>query len=623
MQVTLVEFDVGLEWSRYQLTPQDTEVVWVNHSPGVWLTSFNADYSELEVDYFGGDVTDWLDNLASSDEIAGELTRVGSVFVNNVRLPDAGNLNQLLSSQEQAFWYDDSIEILYVKFPQNIPPDLTQVIAGQAVLASKDAYIDGENNRIYDADLVSLPQVTKTIDPLFFGRLQYNDCNITLQNRHGEYDLFADFDVYGQEVRILRGSDDIPYSNFRRVWTGYIDDFTLGEDVIEIRGSDQRKLLERPLPVSFFSVTDFAHLNDRDEGRPIPVAYGKVLDHNPICINRDETTPTNYTFKVCDTSRHDGIASIDAVRYKGDVVATAATDLANATVSIARVNLEDDKGRIDFRDVSVDFTGLERGGMAIENGLDVISDLVGTWAGVPFSPIRYNVGQWNSVRAVMPDVGLIVIRDTDVAAQVERIAASLRVQFDVQGDGRFTVRRFNPLADTRGTIRPDELLGPVEAEYSSREFASRLNVSYVGGVLRYTDFELAALERYKTTRPADFDTVLTNETDAESFAEDVQSLVEDFPPLIRVTIPYDNLDWTIEDNVFAILNRLHRKWFGRVKCRIEGVTYDFDADTITFDLRGFERVEDEGLIIYQQGYGIGAVGFGWGLGQTQYPEIQG
>ena len=624
MHITLCEFDVGIEWNRYQFTELGTEVTWVNYAPGVYVTNFSGTYAAIEATYFNGDYTNWLDNLALSSEIAGEITRVGSVFADNIRLPNAGGLAALLALTEGGFFYDDGDELLYIRTPGNYSPGLFKIVAGQAVLISQTDWKDEENQRIYDPDLISVPAISKTIDPLFFGKLQYNDATITIQNRHGEYDLFADFDVYGQEVRIIRGDSDTPYSRFRRIWTGYIDDFTLSEDSVDIRCSDRRKLLERPIPTSFFNQTTYINLDDRDVGKPIPVAYGKVVNINPMCVDKalDRTVAADYTFVLCDVSNHDGITSVQEVRYKGEVITPVTTTVATATIILDDADLEDANGRVDFRDIEVDFTGVETGGSTVENGLDVIVDLIDNFANIPYSNARYVTSTWNSVTTSMPNIGLYLDKDSTVAQQIERIASSLRIQFDVTGDGRFTVRKFDPEATPRFTVRPDEMFGPIRAEYSSDEFASRLNIAYVGGILRYTDEEATIIERYKTAKPADFETVLTSEADAEDFAEDIIGLAKDFPPLISVTVPIENRQPNIEDNVYAILNRLHRRWFGRVLCRIEGITYNFDDNTLTLDLRGFERVEDEGIIIYSQGFAYGPYGYDTiGYGPTSFPEI--
>ncbi len=635
MNVTLVEFDVGTPWDRYQITLQNTEVLWINYAPGIWATSFAGDYTAFDSDLVGAEFT-WYGapalEPAGSAEGAASITRIGSVFVSNIRLPNAGGLAALLSLTEAGFYWDETTELLYVKFPMNNPPEVFSIVAGVATLASNKEWIDEANGRIYAPDLLSLPRVTKTIDPLFFGRIKLNDASIQLQNLHGEYDLLADFDTYGQEVRILYGDSDDIYSNFRRMWTGFVDDYTINEEVATIRASDSRKLLEKPVPVRFFDSTTYTDLSDRDEGKPIPIGYGKIIAATPTSTDRgiyDRAAAQTYTWKLCDTADHDGILSIEAVRYKGEAltVTSPATDAPAAegqygSVDLTAATFQTYKAAgdtYDFRDIEVDFTGLERSGSAIQAGLDVIVDLIATYGSIPFSNVRYNQAVWNA--AASENVGLYVDRDRTIADQIERIAASLRIQFDVQGDGRFTVRRFAQATEPAYTVRPDELFSSIEAQYSSQEFASRLYVEYQGGVYRHTTDEAEIVDRYKTTRPAEFETVLTTQTDAQSFAEDIMSLAKDFPPLFPVTVPIPSRDLQIEENVYAILNRPAARWFGRVKCRIEGVTYDFDAEQVTLSLRGFERVADEGIIIYQQGFGFGAVGFAAPGNATAYPEV--
>jgi len=641
MNITLVEFDVGSPWNRRQIQPEDTEVIWINYDPGVWATSIDGDFTEFD-GFLQGMEEDGITPYpwygapnrlpAGSTQAEESITRVGSVFINNERMPDAGGLPALLALTEAGFFYDDVTGLLYVRFPFGRAPELFKIVVGISTLSSNKAYIDEESGRIYSADLISAPLVSKTIDPLFFGRIKYNDVSLELENRNGEYDQLAEYDVYGQEIRILYGDDQRPHSRFRRMWTGYLEDFTITESELIIRASDSRKLLEQPIPVRFFEQADYPDLTDRDDGKPIPVAYGTVYNVTPICVNRgiyDRTAAQAYTWKLCDTEEHDGIDDILDVRYKGESLAPVVpiTDPPVAVGQYGSVDLTDATFQTykaanetyDFRDIEVDFIGVEEDGVVIEDGLDVIVDMIDKYAGIPFSNVRYNVLQWQSITA--PDVGLYIDRDSTVAQQIERIAASLRIQFDIQADGRFTAREFDPDADTRMTIRPDELLDEIRVAYTSDEFASRLYVHYQGGVLRDTSREPDIIDRYKSSKPAEFETVLTSETDAQDFADDVFFLVEDFPPLISVTVPIPAMDMEIEDNIYAILNRVTSRWLGRVKCRVEGISYNFNAETVTFDLRGFERVADEGLTIYSQGFGFGFLGFGGVLSMTQYPEI--
>ena len=597
MKITLVEFDIGTEWNRYQITPETTEVLWVNYAPGVWVTSVDGDFSYFDSDLVGAEFT-WYSDVATTEDVSGYVTRVGSVFVDTERAPSTVDLATLLSLEEWGFYWDDVERLLYLRLPFSNSPDLYSIIVGLAELISDKEYVDEINDRIYDPELISIPSVSKTIDPLFFGRIQYNDVNLQLHNLHGRYDDIGRFDVYGGEVRILYGSDSDDYTDFKRIWTGYIDDFTVTEGECSIRASDSRKLLERPVPVSFFSQTDFPNLSDRDDGKPIPIHYGKVIGFTPICIDTEaDHTTADYNFKLCDTSLHDGIVSVDEVRYKGEVVSST-NNLTTAIITLAYADIQDSNGRVDFRDIEVDFHGVQEGGTGIENGLDVVSDMIDKYGGIPFSNTRYDESTWNTIKATMPDIGLSIEKDSTIAQQIEKIAASLRIQFDVQGDGRYTARAFNQSAEPDTTINEDQLLSPIEAVYTSDEFATRLYVNYVGGVLRYTENEQAIIDRYKTTRPAEFDTVLTSAVDAQDFAEDVISLVADFPPLINVTIPIDD-DFEIEDNVYAILNRLSGRWFGRMKCRVEGVQYNFDDETVTLSLRAFESMADIVVPVYQ------------------------
>jgi len=562
-KLALCEFDAGHDWTRY-----DTGT-WVNYGPGIFYTDFTGTYSSL--------TSAWVEGAETIEYVGSVATVYATKDGTQYDLTSVSSTSNMHS--EASFYWDETNDLLYIRLPSYEPPDIYEINVGITQYLAQRHWNDNVNSRQYLGDVLSMPNIKKRVDRFFWGKIFLQKASVVLQNAHGEYDLFYDWDVFGQTLKIYFGDTTDAYADMSQVWTGRIDDFTISESDITINAIDPRNELDEPIPPNVFTTATYANLYDNDENKPIPLAYGTLYNRTPKCVNRAsyvKESGGDLTFKLCDMTNHDAIGSIDTVYYNGESLSgtagaddyhwdTAQDSLTDATFVI-NVNGDVD---FDFDKVTVDFTGYEdSGGSLISKGLDVIKDLISTYVGTSYTAANYDTTQWASLASDDRAVGLYVEKESTVLEAIEQITQSTQIQFDTTGAGLYTARLYDKGKVPDRTIQEDELMGDLELDYSSEQFLSRAVVEYAGGKTYVYDDEETEVAR-----------------DAIAFAERVMDFSAEILPYVEIQTKTQNIDVEIEDIIYIKLDRRNKDWLGRVSCRVESIDIDLNDYMVTLGLR--------------------------------------
>ena len=172
---------------------------------------------------------------------------IGSVKVDGASL-QLGTSTADLADTPRAWYFDGATLTLYVTMPNFDEPALHTVAIGQVFAFARGSFVPIDGPVPVEGRLVNTPSVSASRDPLFFGRLRFNGSSVVLQNGDGEFNTWGrDVDIYGNDCRILIGFEDLPYSEYLRVFTGFMQPLTVNEDTISIGIIDKRKQLSRPI----------------------------------------------------------------------------------------------------------------------------------------------------------------------------------------------------------------------------------------------------------------------------------------------------------------------------------------------------------------------------------------
>jgi hypothetical protein len=203
---------------------------WVNSGAGIWKCDFTNGYPEVDPTLLQGFTAQSFSNIGSVQCDLLMLTKVSSLL--------------LVSSTYESFYYDNTNRILYVTLPNYDEPFLHNIFLGVVHGYSKEEFTPVGSNQIYEGRLQQVPSIGYSRDPLYFGKISYNNVSVSLINADGEFDTFADtFNIYGNNARIYFGYKDLDYSQYQLMYSGYIETINISEDYCTITIDDPRKKL--------------------------------------------------------------------------------------------------------------------------------------------------------------------------------------------------------------------------------------------------------------------------------------------------------------------------------------------------------------------------------------------
>jgi len=460
-KIILVEIDVPILRDNF-----------INAEAGIWTVRINWDGVTLTDDY--GIEGYYPDEIAAINKIA-------SLLVDDVAYMAVESWADL-RTQEKSFLFEFGSQEVHIHFDDwHLPLDSVirlGVVTGYCDMAQVDdehrvtgSYYDG----IYYRPCVkSVPSFKKSKDPLFFGLLAYEGGNISFINTDGYFDDFAEGDVFGQPCRILAGFNDLEYSQFRRVFSGYIEDFTIDRDEFSLSVKDPRKFLSKKLPPNVFSVDDYADMDPDQEDVRKPLAWGTIKNAKCYCLNDEEAAPASYTFMFLDTEFHEA-HELTEVRVEGVVKVPASTDLAAGTFTLATANY--DPGD----EVMADFVGYEDDeGDPIENAIGVLIDIIYNYGEIAYIGTSYNLGEMEYARSLAPDVGLWIGdgEELTINEAVEKICFACNGIFFNRDDGKWSFCTYRESRTPKRTIHSDEWLEDPKKTYSAKQFLSSCVVKY-------------------------------------------------------------------------------------------------------------------------------------------------
>lgn len=316
----LVQLDIG-----------NQNIQWINAGAGIWYVNSANVYTYADL------------GLLSYFSAQGFLN-IGSVQVDGVPQTLVPDLLSLTSAEE-AFFYDASDGSVYVHLLANDNPELHTVIFGAVFGYSFDGFTPVGSNTFYEGRLIGSPSVSKSRDPLFFGRLTYQGGGVTLANGDGEFDLFGEENnVYGNEARILAGYDGLHIDDYQRIFTGYIEGIDISEEDFAVQISDKRKQLSKSITYSctnknaldaIVEIITTSYTNIDYSGTFFDIDQWDAMTENAPVVTIDMQQPDstiNIIQNICSSVfgiffiTPDNLFSFKIVNITEDVVATILAD---------------------------------------------------------------------------------------------------------------------------------------------------------------------------------------------------------------------------------------------------------------------------------------------------------
>jgi len=220
---------------------------WVNAGVGVWVVNTDALYENVE-----DELLSWFTPQS--------FPAIGSVLSDSIQLVEASTLLEC-SDNEASFYFDGTN--LYVHLENGDSPYIHTVSVGVVFGYSREGFTPIGARTHYASRLLGVPSISKSRDPLYWGKLQFEGGSAELNNGDGGLDqLGEDNNAYGNQARVLVGFEDQPYTEYERLFTGFVDTLNVDERSVTVSFKDKRKQLTKNI---LYSCTDLNALEAIEE----------------------------------------------------------------------------------------------------------------------------------------------------------------------------------------------------------------------------------------------------------------------------------------------------------------------------------------------------------------------
>lgn len=492
-----------------------------------------------------------------------------------------------MAAQNKSFYYDQSTTTIHAHFDNFNPPYVYENIilgATSGYCNRVDPANDGLYNRVvYDPRIISVPDVTRQKDFLFYGLLQFPGGSVILNNVDGELDSLKDANVLSQASRFLVGFAGDAYTDFKLFDGYFIDDYRFNYDEFQLDIVDIRKRLSRTLPVAKFDATTYPDINTKNVGENIPMPIGQVFDAPVICTNDEEGgSPATYTFVLAyigtDELTQYGIKSGQTivVRVDGEEQ-TPTLDAAAGTFTLLAAVYDPTKQR---GRVAVDYIGyVDNSNITIENSLDVLKLIVSEFLGIAYIGDNYNTTEWAAETVGVNDIGKLINKDLKVDELIEKVCTTEDGVYLIQDDGKITFKTSDTSKGISLTIYNDELLTNPEIDPRTSEYLSSVIIAYAEQIkedrflkVLNDTYEQEVLNSYGRYKQRTIETLLTNSSDATAKAEAVMLSSKIIPIVIGIETGLQTSELQIFDTINAEIDRPDKVLFGMAKYEVLGVS---------------------------------------------------
>ncbi len=427
--------------------------------------------------------------------------------------------------------------------------------------------------KFYESKIDGGVTISKTKDSMTYGIMSFDGGNLTLTNQGGYFDSLFDSYIFGQPAKILFGGDDLAYGDYRTMFQGYIGNIVLDEDKVEISVIDDRKALSKQIPPNVFDSTTYPDIKAKNIGKPIPLCWGTCLNVTCICTNEGDPSAANYTFVVADVADHaSGITAIDTAYVAGESVVIASSSVLSGTFNISTDNYNPGQA------TTADVRGFSSASAIDNNSLDVIEDINDTYANKTYNASTYNTTTWAAEKASAYNIGLFIDKKTKIRDVIAEIAKSNVANFLIEDDGLYSWLKYDSTAAATYTVEKYEVGDRLNPTHDSEDYLTSVSVGYSKdyakrSYARYLDEsqETDIYALYNHYQHQDYDTLLTNVTNAQAVAEALMDYMKDPRMRITNTVGVGYMEKDIGNIANLNGDRPVKAWMGSIKCEIVGI----------------------------------------------------
>lgn len=557
-----------------------------NYLPGVWAWTYNTykygthslGYGNLGFGPLGG----------ASDEYSGIYEvpiALRSVYDNGIELTEHASIASVASNV--GWYYDLDTRILYFALTNRTDPVLRTIVVGYTIGASNRAtyYNTGDGDVYFEPTLMGLPSISKAKDSLYFQLIAFGGGTINLNNESGDYDQLFENYVFGQPFTAKMIFGDDAYADAYQVNSGYLDTVHLDYERCDIETVDNRKVFDRAFPFYRFDATTYASIADKHIGKVKPLVWGTCYNVPCICTNA-KAVATAYTYMAADCTDYvGGIRALTTCYVDGKTKAFFSTSLTTGIFQLQASVCSSGEAA-----VTVDMQGYA----SVDNGIQLIEDILSTYGGLAYSAANYDQTAWGIQKTAAYDVGYAVTEEKTVIEAVEELSGTQFGQLLRKDDGKYTFIKYSGSATVATTISNVDFLkdSTPSVDWDGNAFLTSCAVGYrknwdKGDYAYYsnTAYQTDGYTKYRKYQHKSFDTFLTNATDAAAYSEEAMAYMRDVKPVYSFTTGARYIDLEIGDRAEVQFDRPQTTMAGLVTGEVVELEKDLIDGIVSVKVR--------------------------------------
>jgi hypothetical protein len=548
-----------------EIEPKELITTWTNHTGNIY-------YSEI------GSI-----HVITFSEDGTELTEVGSIAA--------------ISAGE--WFYDDSTGRIYTELTGSDTPYQHDMVGAYKMYFTNENDVIF-NDRYYEPLLIGIPAITQRKTDSFWGVSITSQGSLSMGNADqgagiGFFDnIYERYAWNNAPVTILWGGEDLPYSEYKKMFKGILFDKNLSTNIFDISFVDKKEKWQSVVPLNSYDQTAYPNLADDDVGKAIPWGWGTIKKQPVVCVTQALGTATNtHIFKIVDTSLN-SITAIDQV-YVGNIAVTHTSgSIAAATFKLATSTYTPGD------EVTVDYQGY-KSGTVVENPV-IVTRQIGEQIGETYTSTTWNQTAINAAITEAEDfpVGVAITEFRPAINVVTDIIQSCLGTFYVDNDGLYALSIWSPdlVEDLDEVTEIDILEGTFKATSKNDDIKKTVkigwNKQWYNNSYSYKQKSTAATERlYDNTRSRTIPTLLSTSAGATILMDRVSLITKNATINISFTTKLQLSLKNIADRMSISFKRIETgsniSWLNGKVIEIKEIVKDFLGNTLAIvadDLKG-------------------------------------
>ncbi len=593
-KIILVEFDVPAGPDNFD--------IFLNYEAGIWVCAITPGIVTITDTGGAGDFTYTNQNEYIYYDITGLTVDIVNEYTKVYSLEE-------LRLQNKGFWYDkdgDSIgcPAILVHFDNwGIPLgkliQLKQVYGFCDKLDSTNgAYF---NDTYYEPRVTSVPTISKSRDPMFYGVIRFEGGSVTFNNADGFFDNFKDLNLYRTIARIKLGFDGLDYDDFETVFTGFVESYQWDFDKFTVKIQDKRKALTHKIPENTFTTAEFADISADNVGKVKPIGFGNVRKAPLTCVNEDASpTPAQYQYFLADTT-YSNISSLGTV-YVDNTAISSTTYSYSAVTGILSINAATVTDNIT--NVTASFCP-----RAIYNGHEVVKTIIRDYGDIEFNNTTYYQAEWNQAQMNARDIEIYINEPTEIIEVVNKCMDASDAIFLVKDDGRFSSRLYDNDRASADTIYNDEWFGDPAITLNPEQFLSEVTINYnpewsSGKKRTYVNktYEAEVIARYAGTQSKEYDTIIESLADATAKSESIMFHSKEIKEVVKRKTRTQHIGLEVMDFIKALPKNRYGNDEVNQLWEILGISKNLTSGDIDLTMRFVKTFVPEPPTLYQTGW---------------------